>query len=123
MKKVKDIGLYLVYSDGSVYSKHYNRFLKPQKNRNYLTYKMFNKMLKVHRVVAEAFIPNPNNKPQVNHKDGNKLNNDVSNLEWVTASENGLHSYKLGLSKKEHLLNRVGDKNPNYRHGKRSRLK
>lgn len=54
----------------------------------------------VHRLVAKAFIPNPLNKGSVNHKDGNRTNNNVDNLEWVTARENVIHSFKFGTRKK-----------------------
>lgn len=55
--------------------------------------KLYNKQ--VHRLVAEAFIPNLDDKPVVNHKDGDKVNNSLDNLEWVTLSENALHSIRV----------------------------
>lgn len=69
----------------------------------------------VHRAVAEAFIPNPNNLPCVNHIDGNKENNHVSNLEWVTYQENSQHAAKTGLiqtGKDSHLYGKTGDQHP-----------
>lgn len=63
----------------------------------------------LHRLLAEHFIPNPLNLPQVNHKDGNKLNCEIENLEWVSVQENTIHAYKNGL------INHVsGEKHPNY---------
>ena len=64
----------------------------------------------LHRIVANAFVPNPNGKQQVNHKDGNKLNNKYTNLEWCTSFENMLHAVDTGLMKK-----RYGENSRNHK--------
>lgn len=88
------IGKYQVTSWGRVYSVDGEKFLHPYIHfKGYLRIDLRDasgkrKHFKVHRLVAEAFIPNPEGKPQVNHIDGNKQNNSFTNLEWVTDEEN-----------------------------------
>ena len=92
-----------VSSQGRVRSNLRNeRILKPTKDaKGYLrlriTVDRVKYSYKVHRLVAQAFIPNPDNKPQVNHIDGNKANNSVNNLEWVSNKENAQHAIRTGL--------------------------
>lgn len=86
---------YSILSDGRVYSKRKNIFLKPYHNtKKYLCVDLYKKSERIHRLVAENFILNPNNYNQVNHIDGNKENNDVSNLEWCDNRYNITHYYK-----------------------------
>lgn len=100
-------GLYEIDEDGNVYSvitttSRRKGLIKLQDNGSgYQRVNLFNKDGKarkyyVHRLVAQAFIPNPENKPNINHKDCNVKNNSVKNLEWCTQSENILYCVKLG---------------------------
>lgn len=93
-----------VHVSGKVYNARNGRELKPCPDKSgYLRVypKRNNKRcgLYIHRAVAMAFIPNPEGKPDVNHKDGDKTNNSAINLEWVTKSENTRHAYSTGLLK------------------------
>jgi hypothetical protein len=98
----KDLGIYTIYSDGKVYSNKSKKFIKPHIENGYYRIGLYidgkPKTYKLHRLIGECFIENPEGKNQINHKDCNKLNNDVSNLEWCNNSENQLHAYQNGLN-------------------------
>lgn len=102
MKPIKNYENYLISKDGETWSIKSNIFLKPAANdRGYKTVSISSngkaKTFKVHRLVALAFVPNPNNYNEVNHIDGDKFNNKAENLEWCSRSQNIAHSYKLNL--------------------------
>lgn len=96
MKDIKNYeGLYAVTSCGRVWSYTHNRFLNPQSNGAYyqvnLSKQGKTQHLFIHRLVAQAYLDNPDGLPQVNHIDENKANNAVTNLEWCTVKENANH--------------------------------
>jgi len=101
MKQIIDYPNYSITEDGKVFSHTINAFLKPFNNNGYFRIALSkdNKCKKflVHRLVAEAFLPSIDNKKIINHKDGVKTNNHISNLEWCTYSENLRHAYNTGL--------------------------
>ena len=92
-----------------------NQILKPHRWYEYLEIQLCEngkkKHYKVHRLVAEAFIPNPEHKPQINHIDGLTMHNEVSNLEWVTNAENIEHRRRLNelRTQRNKLLQEVGE--------------
>ena len=103
-KSLDNYSKYLISETGKIYSLFSNKVLTPtlEPNIGYYRVKMVSddgekKTFLVHRLVALAFIPNPDNKAEVNHIDGDRLNNDVSNLEWVTREENMKHAHSLKL--------------------------
>jgi len=105
IKDIKDFeGLYAVTTFGRVWSCRRGIWLNQYDNSHgymFVTLSVHGKVceLKVHRLVAEAFVPNPLGKPQVNHRNGIKTDCSVRNLEWVTARENMQHASDMGLNK------------------------
>lgn len=99
MNNIKDFKNYYCDKKGNIFSR--KKKLKQSKRNGYLCVSLCNKGLcktiNVHRIIAGTFIPNPENKPQVNHINGIKIDNRVENLEWVTQSENAIHAIKKGL--------------------------
>lgn len=105
---IKGCDGYQISSLGRVKSTKYKneKILSNRKSGEYLGVSLYlgsnnagHKRCYIHRLVAEHFIENPYNKNQINHKDGNKHNNVVSNLQWCTGSENLKHAYRIGLKK------------------------
>ncbi len=97
----KQIEKYIIYPNGEVVNIKLNKILKPytHKKNGYQIIKLCINGKKhaflLHRLVANSFIPNPENKPEVNHKNGIKTDNTIYNLEWATKSENELHKVRV----------------------------
>ena len=115
---------YKVNENGEVYSIKRNKILKQYEKKNYLGVYLYQdnkrKFRLAHRLVANAFIPNPNNLPQINHKDENSKNNNVENLEWCTQKYNNNYG-----TYKERLRKRMLENNPfkGKKHSEKSKEK
>lgn len=124
-KEISDNPNYLISNTGRVRRVNACRDKVAQDKKGYLTVDLYKDGIaskrRINRLVAQEFIPNPDNKPEVNHIDGNKHNNNVSNLEWVTKKENCEHAWRTGLVKPSYGM--TGKKNPNSgRKGKPIRI-
>lgn len=111
-------GIYKVSSNGDIYSIISKKNLRKVKSSTgYFHVQLYSnrkpKTINVHTIVADAFLPEKQGCPEINHKDGNKANNSVENLERVSKSENAKHAIRTGLRKPSPMIGRIGEENPN----------
>ena len=90
---------YLVFKTGDVFNIHGHKLIGGINHAGYIQLTINHKTVFLHRIIAYAFIDNPNNYFHINHIDGNKLNNNVNNLEWCTSAQNSQHAYRTGLAR------------------------
>lgn len=114
-KIIKENPEYMISDSGAVKRVSSGRINSIRDKKGYLVTDLYRdgkrKTVRVHRLVAEEYLPNPDNKPEVNHIDGNKHNNFYSNLEWVSKKENCRHAWENSLARPSYGM--LGKKNPN----------
>ena len=119
--------IYAINIYGNIVNKKFNKLRKIDSSGNYDTIALCKnnkvKHFLVHRLLAQHFIPNPKNKPEVNHVDGNKKNNNINNLEWCTRSENQKHSHNIGLTINQRKKQSDRMKNESSENSRRAILK
>jgi len=94
----KDIGNYIVHTDGKIWSKYKKDWIKPRVfKQRYVRVKINNKRIPLHRLVAQCFLSNPLNHPEVDHINNNKEDNRVENLQWISGFDNRSKAHKDGL--------------------------
>lgn len=103
--RIDEFPNYVIFKNGKVWSDKRLSYVKAHVNgKGYWVVQLFHEELRrtrpIHRLLAEAFLPNLEDKPEVNHINGDKLDNRLENLEWVTHQENIIHAYRIGLIKK-----------------------
>ena len=122
MKTIKKFDCYLINENGVVFSKITGKELKPFLRKGYLCVCLYNFGVKcniyIHRLVAETYIENPQNKPCIDHVDGNRYNNHISNLRWVTHLENNnnpISKYRMSLNSAKPMKGKDGKAHPRSR--------